>query len=140
MVTFEVTPPVVGMPLREPVARPSISPLGRAPPIWVQVYGCAPPVALKLKKYGIPCPPVGNGELLVMVSDWAQSAPANASPQRCRRSVTNTLFDRMTGKFRTWWRWNWRFNRVMRNEFRRAGQAFAYSPPLRRRAPRTRVE
>src|SRR5258706_9025873 len=115
MVTFDVTPPVVGMPLREPVARPSISPLGRAPPIWVQVYGCAPPVALKLKEYGIPCPPVGSGELLVMVSDCAQSAPANASPQMCRRNVTSTLFDRMKGKFRTWWRRGPRFSRFGRD-------------------------
>ena len=46
---LEVDPPVVGVPLRTP-CRLSVSPLGRAPEICVQVYGSVPPVAMKVKE------------------------------------------------------------------------------------------
>lgn len=103
-VKFEVGPPVAGVPLSMPLDRPNVIPLGRAPAVCTQVYGGEPPDAVNVKEYGIPCPPVDNGELLVMVNCAEQSAQVNRSPEICRnRSITIYLFGQVAGNFRTWW-------------------------------------
>src|ERR1035437_1403806 len=52
-------PKAVGVPLREPLGF-RVRPAGRVPPMSVNVYGVAPPVAAKLSAYGVPTPPAGR--------------------------------------------------------------------------------